>query len=185
MKTWITSDLHFSHKSISSFCPSTRGHWDSRNDPQKMDRDMIQMWNAEVSPEDTVYILGDVAFCSPQDATAILKQLNGKLILIEGNHDNANLRDRGFRACFKEVHNYLRMNWNGHTIIMFHYPIYEWDKMHRGSIHFHGHLHQNKTGYEEFRIRNVGFDYTGKIVTLMDDAVADALTGKIKPHHGD
>lgn len=43
MKTYITSDLHFSHKSIANFCPKTSGHWDTRNDPDIMDRDMIRM----------------------------------------------------------------------------------------------------------------------------------------------
>lgn len=183
MKTYITSDLHFEHKSIATFCPSTRGHWDTRNDPGKMDSDMIQMWNATVNPEDTVYLLGDVAFCPAEKATKILRQLNGTLILIEGNHDQKNLKSQEFRDCFTEIHKYLEIEYQGTFCVMFHYPIAEFNRQHRGAVHFHGHLHQNKSGLEHFRVRNVGFDYTGKIVWQMEDAIADALKGEIKGHH--
>lgn len=76
MKTYITSDLHFSHKSIANFCPKTRGHWATRNDPDTMDRDMIQMWNQVVNPEDTVYVLGDVAFCPAAKAVSMMRRPN-------------------------------------------------------------------------------------------------------------
>jgi calcineurin-like phosphoesterase family protein len=185
MKTYITSDLHFGHKSIATFCPKTRGHWDTRNDPDTMNRDMIQMWNQIVDTEDTVYILGDVAFMPAAEAVQIMRQLNGIKILVEGNHDRKNLRDPAFRACFKETHKYLDITYQGTMVVMFHYPIAEFDQQHRGSVHFHGHLHGNISGLEHYRVRDMGFDATGKIVTLMEDAIADAKTGQIKGHHGD
>jgi calcineurin-like phosphoesterase family protein len=77
MKTYITSDLHFGHRNISKFCPKTRGHWDTRNDPDTMDRDMIQMWNQIVDPQDNVYLLGDVAFLPAAEAVQIMRQLLG------------------------------------------------------------------------------------------------------------
>jgi hypothetical protein len=55
--------------------------------------------------------------------------------------------------------------------------------MHRGSIHFYGHLHQGASGLEQYRARNVGWDCTGNIVTSIDDMIADALNGEIKHHH--
>jgi calcineurin-like phosphoesterase family protein len=183
MKTWITSDLHLSHRNISKFCPTTRGHWDTRNDPDTMNRDMITIWNNKVSPEDTVYILGDVAFCGAQAAADMLNQMNGKKILVEGNHDQKNLRDSVFRDCFAEVHKYLEIEYAGHFVCMFHYPIQEWNKMHRGSLHFFGHLHGNVSGLEHFRARDVAFDATGNVVSLMEDMIADAMKGEIKAHH--
>jgi hypothetical protein len=36
---------------------------------------------------------------------------------------------------------------------------------------------------EEYRVRDMGFDATGKIVVSLEDAIADALKGKIKGHH--
>ncbi len=66
---------------------------------------------------------------------------------------------------------------------MFHYPIAEWDQMHRGAVHFHGHLHGGESGLEKFRARDMGMDATGFIAIPMERAIADAMTGEIKGHH--
>jgi calcineurin-like phosphoesterase family protein len=148
-----------------------------------MKEEMIRMWNETVSQGDLVYILGDVAFMPGQDAAKILNRLNGDKILIEGNHDRKLLNDVNFRNAFKEVHKYLWITYEGTQVIMFHYPIAEWDQMHRGSVHFHGHLHGGKSGMEEYRCRDAGYDATGQVVWLMEDAIASAMKGKVKGHH--
>jgi calcineurin-like phosphoesterase family protein len=66
---------------------------------------------------------------------------------------------------------------------MFHYPIAEFDQMHRGAVHFHGHLHGGKSGLERYRVLDVGMDATGMIAISMEEAIAKALKGKIKGHH--
>ena len=181
MRTWVTSDLHFGHKNIMSFCPQTRERF--RNDVSYMNEAMVTEWNDKVSPEDTVYILGDVAFMSGSDAGRTVNRLNGTKILIEGNHDRKTLMDVNFRNEFAEVHKYLDITYNGTKVVMFHYPIAEWDQMHRGSVHLHGHLHGGKSGMEKYRCRDVGMDATGMIVTLMEDTIRDAMKGEIKGHH--
>lgn len=180
MKTYITSDLHFEHANIKKFCPESRARF---GNVAEMTDQMIQEWNEVVTTEDTVYILGDVAFCQAQLAVAIMQKLNGSKILIEGNHDIKLLKDNSFRKCFKEIHQYLRLNYNGQVIILSHYPFLEWDQMHRGSLHFHGHLHGNKTNQEHFRCKDVGMDSTGKIVMLIEDAIACIANNEIKSHH--
>ena len=181
MKTYITSDLHFGHKNIMKFCPVSRARF--RDDVSYMNEAMVKEWNDIVNPEDTVYILGDVAFMSGSDAGRIMNRLNGRKILIEGNHDRKTLQDTTFRSAFAEVHKYLDITYNGTKCVMFHYPIAEWDQMHRGSVHFHGHLHGNVSGMENYRCRDMGMDATGMIVTLMEDAIASAMKGEIKGHH--
>jgi calcineurin-like phosphoesterase family protein len=181
MKTYITSDLHFGHTNIMKFCPGNRGHF---RDVAHMNSEMIRLWNTVVEPEDLVYILGDVAFTNAQTAVGIMHSLNGRKILIQGNHDVKLIKDANFRQCFESVHDYLRLVYNKQQlVVMFHYPIWEWDQMHRGSIHFHGHLHGNPSNLEKYRARDVGYDATGKIVTLMEDAIASALRGEIRSHH--
>lgn len=180
MKTFITADLHFGHTNIQKFCPHTRGKY---RDVDHMNEEMVRIWNETVCPEDKVYILGDVAFMPAHKAAAMVNRLNGFKILIEGNHDRKALNDPTFRACFVEVHKYLWIPYNGFQIVMFHYPIAEWDQMHRGALHFHGHLHGGPSGLEHFRARDVGVDATGQVVTLMEDVIADALKGQIKGHH--
>ena len=180
MKHWITSDLHFGHANIMKFCPVTRAGF---TDTDHMREQMISEWNRDVAPEDETFILGDFAFLPAKDAVDILRRLNGTKILIEGNHDRKMLNDPSFRREFKEVHQYLRYNHDGQVVIMLHYPILEWDQMHRGSVHFYGHVHGKPTGLEKYRARDVAFDATGRVVSNLDMMIADALTGEIKSHH--
>jgi calcineurin-like phosphoesterase family protein len=180
VKTWITSDLHFGHANIMKFCPVTRVGF---RDTDHMREQMIAEWNQSVAQEDVVYILGDVAFLPAVDAVAIMRRLNGRKILIEGNHDRKLLNDPAFRACFESVHSYLRLTHNGQLVILFHYPILEWDQMHRGSVHFYGHVHGKPTGLEPYRARDAAFDATGRVVSDLDLMIADALKGEIRSHH--
>lgn len=181
MKTYITSDLHFGHQNIMKFCPVSRARY--HNDISYMNEQMVKEWNEIVEPDDLTYILGDFAFLPADKATQYLRRLNGRKILIEGNHDRKLLQDIQFRAEFVEVHKYHDIVYNGTKVVMLHYPIAEWDQMHRGSVHFHGHLHGNTSGMEDFRCIDVGMDATGWIVLEMEDAIARALKGKIKGHH--
>jgi calcineurin-like phosphoesterase family protein len=53
-----------------------------------MNANLISNWNKKVKKEDTVYILGDVIFSnSVSETKKILTSLNGKKILVYGNHD--------------------------------------------------------------------------------------------------
>lgn len=178
MKTWITSDLHFDHTNILKFNPATRVF----KDVSHMNSEMIRQWNETVSPDDLVYILGDVAFCNATKATQIMRSLTGRKILIAGNHDRKLIENSEFCKTFQEIHVYLTINYNGTRVSMFHYPIHEWDQCHRGAVHFHGHVHGSPTGLERYRVRDAGMDATGKVVTLIDDLIADALRGEIKTH---
>jgi calcineurin-like phosphoesterase family protein len=162
------------------FCPQTRARF---RDVEDMREKMISEWNERVGTADTVYILGDVAFMSGFDASLVMMRLNGIKILVEGNHDRKTLMDVNFRNAFKEVHKYLDINYDGHKIVMSHYPFLEWDQMHRGSLHFFGHLHGGQTGMEKYRCMDVGMDSTGEIVISMDRAIRMIKDNEIKKHH--
>lgn len=178
-KVWVTSDLHFGHKNIAKYCPSTRGHF---SDVDHMNKSIVEQWNSVVSTMDTVYIIGDFAFMKPVDAISTVYALNGEKILIEGNHDTKLLETSEFREAFVEVHKYLEIEHNKNKIVMFHYPIYDHNQAARGSIMLHGHKHGTPTGIPG-RIKDVGFDATGKVVSLLDDIIEEML--KITPmsHH--
>ena len=53
-KVFFISDLHFGHKYVIAF--------DKRpfKNVQEMEREMIRRWNAKVSPEDHVFVVGDM-----------------------------------------------------------------------------------------------------------------------------
>jgi len=60
-----------------------------------MDKVLIRNWNERVKPEDTIFHLGDFCFKGGEEggkkiAAFYEKQLNGKIILIKGNHDHNN-----------------------------------------------------------------------------------------------
>lgn len=181
MNTWITSDLHFGHANIMKFCPKTRARFNG--DVNRMNELMVKEWNEKVQPDDHVYILGDVAFLPAAKAVELVSRCNGSKVLVAGNHDRKLLQSEEFRDLFVSIHDYLDLRYDEHKIVMFHYPIAEWDQAHRGSLHFHGHLHGNKSGLETFRCLDVGMDATGQVVVSMQQAINKALKGEIKKHH--
>lgn len=179
MKTFITSDLHFGHANIMKFNPDTRQY----KDVDHMDEMMIKEWNSLVQPDDLTYILGDFAFCKVGKATEIVRRLNGRKILIEGNHDEHLTKHQEFRDEFESIHIYHEISVDGNKICMFHYPIAEFNRMHRGALHFHGHLHGNSSGLEHFRVVDVGMDAMGVVVMPIEVMIAKALKGEVKGHH--
>lgn len=114
---WFVSDLHIFHRNILVFC---RNHFASLDD---MHKDMIQVWNSFVKPEDTVFNLGDLAFQTGSmkgEIGAILHAMNGRHILIRGNHD-----ERKKIANFSKIeimHDNLIHNIQGQDFLLSHFP---------------------------------------------------------------
>lgn len=78
---YYIADCHFGHKNILRF--------DGRPfaDLYQMEEVMTMLWNAAVRKDDTVYILGDFCWGKADEWLRLVKQLNGRKVLIEGNHD--------------------------------------------------------------------------------------------------
>ena len=73
---------------------------------------MIERWNKKVRENDEVVILGDVSMERGKKTNDILQQLNGRLFLVQGNHDNY-LEDRRFDATrFEWIKPYAELNDN-------------------------------------------------------------------------
>lgn len=106
-KKFLTSDNHFYHTNVIRYCnrpftsnlanfigdASKLGFEDQekksaaiQKDVEEMNETMVRNWNAIVGPEDTVYHLGDFAFAA-RAVEIFTPKLNGKKILIAGNHD--------------------------------------------------------------------------------------------------
>ena len=64
---------------------------------------------------------------------------NGKKILIRGNHDK-----QYDESLFEEICDYKIFFFRGFTFVLMHYPIMDWYKKSKGSIHIHGHLHSDR-----------------------------------------
>ena len=181
MNTFITSDLHFGHTNILKFCSQSRPF----KDVAEMDKVIIENWNRRIQQYDIVYILGDISFAKLDSTVGILNRLNGLKVLIEGNHDQKLLKEQSFKDCFEEIHVRLNMNYNKTKIVMDHFPIAEWDGMHRGSVHFHGHLHGNLlpngvTG----RIFDVGIDSSPDFAPYeLNRLIEKVIKQPIRTHH--
>ena len=167
MKFYI-SDTHLGHKNIIKHC----------NRPfktvEEMDETIINNWNKVVKKDDEVYILGDFSYRNSTSGANYLKRLNGKKFLIIGNHDNVTPE---MRALFEWVGVYKEVHDNGHKIVLFHYPIVEWDGYFRDSYHFYGHIHNNfendahKIMKDIPHAYNVGADILGFTPRTFDEIV--------------
>lgn len=129
---YFTSDLHFGHLNVIKY--------DNRpfSSIEEMDEALIQNWNSVVTNKDIVYLLGDVSFHKPIDTINILNRLNGHIHLIKGNHDNKN---RLPLERFMSVNDLLEVSFMTEKIVLCHFPLRSWNKMHHGTWHLHGHCH--------------------------------------------
>lgn len=137
MTRWFTSDWHFGHRNVINYCNRPYADVDT------MTKAMIKIWNDTVKPDDIVYFIGDFSL-NPKWSKVITPQLNGRKIMIPGNHDAC------FRAtpkvdtpqCIADTHKrygrmikaYMNDGWeaieqtmllqlhNGITILMSHLP---------------------------------------------------------------
>lgn len=137
---YFTSDLHLGHRGIITM---QERPFDTVED---MNRTLLTNYNAVVSKEDTVYILGDICHhLQVEAANEIINRMNGRKYLLIGNHDkkyDPNL--------FIEIKDFMTVSLNGVYFALMHYPMLSWPKKSRGSIQLHGHIHARK----EYNIKN-------------------------------
>lgn len=111
---------------------------------EECDAMLIENWNNKVSPDDEVYLLGDVSWYNVTKTIEILKGLNGTKHLIIGNHDKSFLKNNRFRDCFESIDNYKEIeDDDGHGIVLCHYPIPTYNKHYYGWRHLYGHVHSS------------------------------------------
>ena len=111
-------------------------------DAAEMDAAMIRRWNDTVSPDDTVWHLGD--FGADGREADILCKLNGHIRLVKGNHDVRS--NEYYRGCgFEEVYD-LPVLYDSFWILS-HEPLYVCASMPYADIF--GHVHSNPM-YRDF-----------------------------------
>ena len=141
---YFTADNHFCHSNIIGSCNRPF------KDVREMNREMIERWNSYVTDRDEIYVLGDFLYKgTAKEANEILSRLKGRKYLLRGNHEKY-LNDPMFRqAAFAWVRDYHVLDYEGIEIILFHFPILQWHKSHRGSVHLYGHVHNSGTRHPE------------------------------------
>lgn len=148
---WFTSDLHFNHLNILKYEAASRPFADIT----EMNEALIANWNSVVKENDTIYVLGDFFMGQPDSVQSILNRLNGRIILVRGNHDGRAKLDI-YRANGIEIHDITYLSYKGRFFILCHFPIAspEFIEMVRRdnaeTVVLYGHLHGNApTGYHE------------------------------------
>lgn len=124
---YIISDTHLGHGNLIEYVGRP---FDS---VEEMNKAIVNNWNSTVSEEDTVIHLGDVRHHpSPLDEKQWLDKLNGKILLIQGNHDavGSNFPYNTVQTC--------TMKHGKYTFYLEHRPINELE-----GWQLHGHLHNN------------------------------------------
>lgn len=109
---------------------------------EEMDEALVENWNQTVAKVDTVYHLGDVVF--PRKSLETLGRLNGRKILIGGNHDRYSLKD--YAKYFEDIRGAFFYQPGSDFLgglIMTHIPVHPGGLVghYRGNIHGHLHCH--------------------------------------------
>jgi calcineurin-like phosphoesterase family protein len=126
---YFTSDLHFGHKNL---CTGIRGM-----SAEESDALIISNWNKVVTKKDRVYVLGDFVMEKHNLIEQYIKQLNGDIVIVGGNHDDV--------RCCKE---YMRLGipvmgcleYKGYICTHIPIALSEVKDLYRGNIH--GHIHK-------------------------------------------
>jgi calcineurin-like phosphoesterase family protein len=153
---FLISDTHFGHASTwEKFTLPDGSPLRPFTSTEEMDEAMVDNWNKTVRPQDTVYHLGDVVIARRHLET--VKRLNGRKILIRGNHDIYKDKDY-YGAGFEQIHG-VRVFVD--QFILSHIPLHPDCVGERFKRNVHGHLHGN-------RIMNWHGDATGRVWQMPD-----------------
>ena len=129
------ADWHYNHANILSY--------DNRpfKTVEEMDAALVERWNATVTSADTVYVLGDMFWGGETKAVPVLDSLNGKKILIKGNHDCC--KNTEFRKRFDQISGYLEITDGDRHVVLCHYPMPCFKNHFHGWYHLYGHVHNS------------------------------------------
>jgi len=151
------SDPHFGHKNIVEFCGRPFRSW------QHMEEGLVERYNDKVKDKDLIIWVGDCFFYkSVTEAKFLLDMMNGRKILVMGNHDVRNgkyfMAEAGFDAVIEKE---MFLCIGGRICRVNHYPY--WKTPHgrktggmddryrerrpprvKGEVLIHGHTHSNE-----------------------------------------
>jgi len=170
MAIWFTADLHLGHRNIIDYCNRPFAGVD------EMNRALVSNWNQTVADNDTVWVVGDFALGKVAATLALTGELNGRKILVAGNHDRcwhghgrraAGWTERYLDAGFDEViQGETTVDLGDTTATVCHFPYrgdsHDHDRfaehrpLDRGQWLIHGHVHEKWT--QSGRMVNVGVD---------------------------
>lgn len=143
---WFISDTHFGHRGILKYEGTLRPF----QTLEEHDETLIENWNSVVKQDDKVYHIGD--FCLNRSALQYAKRLNGRKILIMGNHDTFRTQEY-LDVGFERICGALQFE----NLILTHIPVHSCQLEHRFFANVHGHMHSKKI--KDWRYLNVSVEH--------------------------
>ena len=134
---WLIADLHLSHTNLVKGWDDTgvgpRGHFRDINDH---DDTIIGNWNRTVKPEDTAYILGDVAMS--KRGLELVARLHGHKRVVLGNHDQE--KSAVYARLFERVCGAKTLD----GMVLTHVPVHPMALNRKAmQVNVHGHMHDH------------------------------------------
>ena len=143
---YYIADPHFFHGALNT--KMDRRGFES---VEAMNEYMLRQWNRKVRKNDEVVILGDLSWGKAEETNELLERLNGRLYLIQGNHDRF-LKNKDYNAGrFVWITPYEELQDNKRKVILCHYPImcyngqYRVDENGNPKVYMlYGHVHDTQ-----------------------------------------
>jgi calcineurin-like phosphoesterase family protein len=137
-RKFAISDLHFGHAKIIELA-----HRPFSN-VEEMNEQMVLRWNSVVGDNDEVFFGGDFMFTKKDEW---FNRLNGIKHLIKGNHDHKAVLALDWYSVHErlELEHFVTLDEAEpdvpYMFVLDHYPIEDWNKRFRDSVHLYGHVH--------------------------------------------
>ncbi len=123
---FFTADEHYCHSKIIEYANRPF------KDVEHMNTILIEQFNLLVSKDDVTVHAGDFCFGKKEEATNIIKQLNGTHIFLKGSHD---------RWLPKSAKYIWEKTLEGQIVVVCHYCMRTWKASHYNSWHLYAHSH--------------------------------------------
>lgn len=147
MANYYIADLELGHENAVRFDNRPFGTTEA------MEREIIYRWNKRITPQDTVYIVGNFCWKPSNYWVSILQQLSGRKVLIRGSHDPERI-DGKLRKLFDDVKDYKEISDNGRKVCLCYYPMMFYNHSHSpNSYMLCGYVHnaQENEWFEKWR----------------------------------
>lgn len=143
-EVWFMSDIHYGH-----FNAIRHGNRPFKT-LEEMNREIEKELREKLSPEDTLFDLGDMFWKKDRDGVRdfLTHLIPPKFYKIIGNHDAESLwvKDPHISPVPKAVGDIFDLHvitpegkdW---MLTLSHYPFLSWNRRHHGSVNLHGHCH--------------------------------------------
>jgi calcineurin-like phosphoesterase family protein len=144
--TYVIADTHFGHAGMCRFLDASGNKIRPWDDVDEMNMAMIDNWNRVVRPNDKVIHVGD--FTMNRRYIPLADKLNGRKILVMGNHDIFKASD--YLRYFEDVKGVIVKD----EVIISHFPISPMSFEYRYKINVHGHTHTHRVVTPDGQIDN-------------------------------